>query len=48
MSRYYSGARARRYNQRWRGYTEKTLAVATAMIDIAAAMKTAFRRAEHA
>ncbi len=36
MSRYYSGVRARRYNQRWRGYTEKTLAVATAMIDIAA------------
>src|SRR5438270_7988367 len=35
MSRYYSGVRARRYNQRWRGYTEKTLAVATAMIDIA-------------
>jgi SAM-dependent methyltransferase len=35
MSRYYSGERARRYNRRWRSYTEKTLAVATAMIDFA-------------
>ncbi len=36
MSRYYSGGRARRYNQRWGGYIEKTLAMATAMIDFAA------------
>ena len=36
MSWYYSGRRARRYNRRWRGYTERTLAVATAMIDFAA------------
>ncbi len=36
MSRYYSGGRARRYNRRWRRYTEKTLAIATAMIDFPA------------
>ncbi len=36
MSRYYSGGRARHYNRRWRRYTEKTLAVAIAMIDFAA------------
>ncbi len=35
-SRYYSGSRARRYNRRWRAYTQKTLGVAMAMIDIAA------------
>src|SRR5213080_3610819 len=35
-SRYYSGSRARRYNRRWRAYTQKTLAVAMAMIDVAA------------
>src|SRR6266699_1421720 len=34
--RYYSGSRARRYNRRWRAYTQKTLAVAMAMIDVAA------------
>lgn len=33
VSRYYSGGRARRYNRRWRTYTQKTLAKATAMID---------------
>ena len=33
MSEYYSDGRARRYNQRWRTYTEKTLAAAIAMID---------------
>ena len=36
MSRYYSGSRARRYNRRWHAYTQKTLAVAMAMIDVAA------------
>src|SRR5260370_15392250 len=36
MSRYYRGGRASRYNQDWRGYIEKTLAMATAMIDFAA------------
>ena len=35
-SRYYRGSRARRYNRRWRAYTQKTLAVAMAMIDVAA------------
>src|SRR6266550_3131579 len=33
MSRYYSGGRARRYNQHWRTYTEKTLVAAIATID---------------
>lgn len=36
MSWYYSGRRAKRYNRHWRGYTERTLAEATAMIDFAA------------
>ena len=36
MSSYYTGRRARHYNRRWRTYTEKTLAVAIAMIDFAA------------
>ena len=36
MSEYYSGGRARHYNRRWRRYTEKTLAVAIAMIDFSA------------
>ncbi len=35
-SRYYRGSRARRYNRRWRAYTQKTLGVAMAMIDVAA------------
>jgi len=36
VSGYYSGRGARGYNTRWRRYTEKTLAVAIAMIDFAA------------
>src|SRR5260370_34792034 len=36
MRRYYGGGRERRYNQRWGGYIEKTLAMGTAMIDFAA------------
>jgi SAM-dependent methyltransferase len=34
-SRYYRGSRARRYNRRWRAFTQKTLGVAMAMIDVA-------------
>lgn len=33
VNRYYRGKRARQYNERWRGYTEKTLSAAEAMID---------------
>lgn len=33
MSRYYRGWLAQRYNQHWRGYTEKTLTVTTGFID---------------
>jgi ubiquinone/menaquinone biosynthesis C-methylase UbiE len=36
MSTYYTGRRARRYNARWRTFSERTLAEALAMIDIAA------------
>ncbi len=35
-SRYYRGSGARRYNRRWGAYTQKTLGVAMAMIDVAA------------
>ena len=33
MNRYYRGRRARRYNKRWRRYSEQTLSATTALID---------------
>src|SRR5712691_9008233 len=36
MSSYYTGWRARQYNTRWQGFTERTLAEALAMVDVGA------------
>ncbi len=36
MSTYYTGGQARRYNARWRTFSEKTLAETLAMIDVTA------------
>jgi ubiquinone/menaquinone biosynthesis C-methylase UbiE len=36
MSTYYTGRRARRYNERWRTFNERTLSEALAMVDVAA------------
>lgn len=43
MNKYYRGQNASRYNKRWQGYTEKTLAAAEAMIDYTALDRVALQ-----
>ena len=45
MNSYYRGEQARRYNQRWRVYTERTLAKAEALLDVDALQRIQEQRA---